>query len=215
MRYAEEAGVDEVVAVACIPRRASPTASACTWSPPTIHRHDRALVKLGLNRADGDILLLAYSEDTFAPRDVGKFLVYLRAADMVVGTRTTRQMIEQGNNMRGIVRHAHILLAKVLQLLWWRFECRFSDICCVYRGLWRSTYEMIRDNLTADDVEIFAEMVIEVLRARRRIIEIPINYYSRDLEYTQVYSRYQTVTTFVRVLGLLVRRRLADPGAWE
>jgi hypothetical protein len=171
--------------------------------------------KRGLDRARGDILLLAYSDDTFAPRDVGKILVYLRDADMVVGTRTTRQMIEQGTNMRGIVRHAHVILAKFLQLLWWRFECRFTDICCVYRGLWRSTYTAIRDNLTAADVEIFPEMVIEVLRARRRIIEIPNNYYSRDLEYLQVHGRYQTVTTFVRVLSLLIRRRLADRGAWE
>ena len=36
------------------------------------------------------------------------------------------------------------------------------------------------EQLAAPGVEIFAEMVIEVLRARRRIIEIPINYYNRD-----------------------------------
>ena len=65
------------------------------------------------------------------------------------------------------------------------------------------------------DVEIFPEMVIEVLRARRRIIEIPINYYSRDLEYLQVHGRYQTVSTFARVISLLVRRRMADSGSWE
>jgi dTDP-glucose pyrophosphorylase len=218
-RYAEEAGVDEVVAVArgVTPalQRVADGARVRLVTAADPAASIAALVKLGLARANGDILLLAYSDDTFAPRDVGKFLVYLRDADMVVGTRTTRQMIEQGNNMRGVVRLAHILLAKLLQLLWWRRECRFSDICCVYRGLWRSTYEAIRDNLTAVDVEIFPEMVIEVLRARRRIIEIPINYYSRDLEYLQVHGRYQTVTTFARVIWLLVRRRLADRGAWE
>ena len=93
---------------------------------------------------------------------------------MVVGTRTTRQMIEQGTNMRGMVRGAHLLLAKLLEVLWWRFECRFTDVCCVYRGLWRSTYESIRSNLTATGVEVFPEMVIEVLRTRRRIIEVPV-----------------------------------------
>ncbi|MBX3025621.1 hypothetical protein KF840_12010 [bacterium] len=217
-RYAEEAGVDEVVAVA---RSATPALQRVadgvrvrlvTADDPTARI--ATLVKLGLDRAAGDILLLACSDDTFAPRDVGKFLVYLRDADMVVGTRTTRQMIEQGTNMRGIVRLAHIVLAKLLQMLWWRLECRFTDICCVYRALWRSTYTTIRDNLTSEDAEIFPEMVIEVLRARRRIIEIPINYYSRDLEYLQVHGRYQTVDTFVRVLALLLRRRWSDTGAW-
>lgn len=216
-RYAEEAGVDEVVAVVRAPTPALERVAdgvrvrlvtAGPAAPIT------ALVKHGLDAATGDLLLLAYSDDTFAPRDVGKFLVYLRDADMVVGTRTTRQMIEQGTNMRGIVRLAHIVLAKLLQMLWWRLECRFTDICCVYRGIWRSTYETIRDNLTSTGVEIFPEMVIEVLRARRRIIEIPINYYSRDLEYLQVHGRYQTVDTFARVLWLLIRRRLSDSGAW-
>jgi hypothetical protein len=108
------------------------------------------------------------------------------------------------------VRIAHIVLAKLLQLLWWRFESRFTDICCVYRGLWRSTYVTIRDHLTAPGVEVFPEMVIEVLRARRRVVEIPVNYYNRDLEYDHVRGKHQNVGTFARIVGLLVRRRLAD-----
>jgi NDP-sugar pyrophosphorylase family protein len=168
------------------------------------------LLKLGMDSARGGILLLSYSDDTLAPRDVAKFLVYLRDADLVIGTRTTRQMIEQGTNMRGIVRAAHLVLAKLVQLLWWRFEPRFTDICCVYRALWRSTYETIRDNLAAQGVEIYPEMVVEVLRARRRVIEIPINYYNRDLHHRHVRSRYQSIATFYRIVSLIVRRRFLD-----
>lgn len=168
------------------------------------------LVKLGLDQATGSVLLLGYSDDTFTARDLSKFLVYLRDADMVVGTRTTRQMIEQGANMRGVVRVAHVILAKLLQLLWWRFESRFTDICCVYRGLWRSTYQTIRDNLSAPGPEIFPELTIEVLRARRRIIEIPIHYYNRDLGNPRVTNKYQSLTTFRRVVMLLLRKRWSD-----
>ena len=139
-----------------------------------------------------------------------QFLVYLRDADLVVGTRTTRQMIEQGTNMRGVVRAGHVVLAKLVELLWWRFESRFTDVSCVYRALWRSTYEAIRARLATDDVEFFAEMVIEVLRARRRIIEIPITYYNRDPEQPYVRSRYQTAATFWRIVSLLIGRRLRD-----
>ncbi|HLK12271.1 MAG TPA: sugar phosphate nucleotidyltransferase [Candidatus Binatia bacterium] len=171
------------------------------------------LVRLGIAAARGDIVILCYSDDTFVPTDVAKFLVYLRDADMVVGTRTTRQMIEQGTNMRGIVRAAHVTLAKLCELLWWRFDSRFTDICCVYRGFWRSTYESISDRLTSHGPEIFPEMVIEVLRARKRIIEIPVNYCNRDLEHSRVYSRYQSVGLFLRVVGVLVRKRL--DGLWS
>ena len=168
------------------------------------------LLRLGLEATRGDILVLAYSDDTFVPHDVAKLLVYLRDADMVVGSRTTRQMIEQGANMRGLVRWVHILLAKLVELLWWRFECRFTDICCVFRAFWRSTYDPLRPNLTAAGVEIFPELVLEALRARKRIIEVPVNYYNRDLDTPYVRSRYQSPAVLTRVLGLILRKRVQD-----
>jgi NDP-sugar pyrophosphorylase family protein len=170
------------------------------------------LVREGLDAATGDILLTAYSDDSFSVRDLPKLLVYLRDADLVVGTRTTRQMIDQGSNMRGIVRTAHVALAKLMELLWWRFDCRFTDVCCVYRAFWRSTYTLIRGELRSTGVELFPEMVIEVLRARRRIIEIPVNYSTRDREHEYVPSKYQNVGTFLRILWVILRKRFS-PGA--
>ena len=165
------------------------------------------LVRLGMDSAIGAVLVLSYSDDTFVPSDVAKLLVYLRDADMVVGTRTTRQMIEQSANMRGLIRTVHVLLAKLVELLWWRFEVRFTDICCVYRALWRSTYETVRGNLTSSGVEIFPELVIEVLRARKRIIEVPVNYYNRDWESPYVRSPYQRPDTLWRILRMILRKR--------
>src|SRR5439155_20526197 len=170
------------------------------------------LLRLGLDAAQGDILVVAHSDDTFVPHDVDKLLVYLRDADMVVGSRTTRQMVEQGANMRGPVRLVHIMLAKLVELLWWRFDCRFTDICCVFRAFWRSTYAPLRAKLTAPGVEIFPELVIEALRARKRIIEVPVNYYNRDLESPYVRSRYQSPAVLARMLALIVRKRLGGLG---
>jgi hypothetical protein len=53
-------------------------------------------------------------------------------------------------------------------------------------------------------------MVVEVLRARRRVIEIPINYHNRDLHYQHVRSPYQNFATFGRIVSLIIRRRLAE-----
>lgn len=165
------------------------------------------LVTTGLDAAEGSILLLSYHDETFAPRDVAKLLVYLREADMVVGTRTTRQMLEQGSNMRGSIRFAHLLLAKLTEVLWWQFEARFTDVCSMYRGLWASTYRTIRPNLTAEGIEVFPELGVEVLRARRRIVEVPVNYRNPDVDSPFVHSRYQRVAVFNRVVALLLRRR--------
>lgn len=213
--FAERPEIDEVVAVA---RRRAAALETAAENPkirlviaPDPELAVGLLVKLGMDAARGSLLLLSHSDDTFAPRDVTKLLVYMRDADLVVGTRTTRQMIEQGSNMRGIVRAAHLILAKLLEVLWWRFECRFTDVCCVYRGIWRSTYETIRDNLVSTGPEVLPEMVIEVLRARRRVIEIPVNYYNRDLEFTYVRSRYQTLETFRRIVAMMLWKRWGPP----
>jgi NDP-sugar pyrophosphorylase family protein len=214
VRFAAEREVDEVVVVA---RRSSSALEDATRDAKVrlaIAENPKlstaGLVRLGLDTAKGDILAMSFNDDTFAPRDLGKLLVYLRDADMVIGTRTTRQMIEQGANMRGIVRIAQILLAKLLQLSWWGFDSRFTDVGCVYRALWRSTWETIRDNLSSEGVEILPEMMIEVLRARRRVIEVPVNYYNRDFEFDYVPGKNQNVATFARVVWLILRKRLAD-----
>lgn len=215
--FAEAPELAEVVVAA---RRPSPALDAVATHPKVrLFLHHDPAVPLGIltrdavDVAQGDILLIAYSDDSYATRDLAKLLVYVRDADLVVGTRTTRQMIEQGSNMRGLARAAHITLAKLLETLWWRFDSRFTDVGCVYRAFWRSTWTLIRSELESPGVEIFPEMVIEVLRARRRVIEIPVHYCvpSGDLEY--VPSKYQTPATFLRIVALLLRKRFTKPGA--
>lgn len=212
--FADLGEIDEVVVVS---RRDFPALRAATGHAKVrtvftgnLDSPAGELARLGLDTARGAVLLLSYSDDTFVPSDASKLLVYLRDADMVVGTRTTRQMIEQGANMRGIIRAVHVLLAKLVEVLWWRFEVRFTDICCVYRALWRSTYDTVRDQLTSPGVEFFPELVIEVLRARKRIIEIPVNYYNRDFDSPYVRSRYQRADTLWGIVRMIVRKRLED-----
>ena len=53
-------------------------------------------------------------------------------------------------------------------------------------------------------------MVIEVLRARRRIIEIPVNYYNRDIGSDYVRSKYQSPATFWKIVALMLRKRWQD-----
>jgi NDP-sugar pyrophosphorylase family protein len=207
------ASIDEVVIVA---RRSSPLIEEVASHPKIrtlIVPPDTAagdLVRRGLEEARGGILILLFADNTFTASDVAKLLVYLRDADMVVGTRTTRQMIEQGANMRGLVRLANVMLAKLVEILWWRFECRFTDINCVYRAFWRATYRTIRGNLISSGVEIFPELSLETLRARRRIIEVPVNYYNRDVESEYVRHKYQSTETFRRILFLILRKRWSD-----
>jgi NDP-sugar pyrophosphorylase family protein len=133
----------------------------------------------GLDHAIGDILVVVEADYSFRAKDLNKFLEYLKDADMVIGTRTTREMIEQGSNMGGLLRLGNIVVGKIIELLWWSQEPRFTDVGCSYRAIWRESWRAIRDRVRAVGPEFSPEMMIEVLRARRRVVEIPISYHPR------------------------------------
>lgn len=180
----------------------SPDVRVCPC--PTGRYGDMMLV--GLDAARAEILVTAQSDGSCAPRDLPKFLEYLKDADMVIGTRTTRQLIHQGTNMRGIVRIAHVLLAKLLEAGWWSYEPRFTDVGCAYRALWSSTYRLVRPKLVRRGPAHSAEILVEILRCRKRIIEIPVSY---PLPKRGVREKDQTIGTFFALLWVIVARRLA------
>jgi NDP-sugar pyrophosphorylase family protein len=166
-------------------------------------------LRQGMDAATGDIFVLVEADGTFRAKDLGKLLEFLKDADMVVGTRTTRQMIEQGANMDGLLRWGNVLVGKLIEALWWKYEPRFTDVGCSYRALWRDAYLRIRPYLTSDAAPFSPEMMIEVVRSEGRVIEIPVSYYGRrGGESKHSSSRWQSVRTGLRMLNLILRKRL-------
>ena len=165
-------------------------------------------IRYGLDNASGDILIVAEADHSFRAKDLGKFLEYLKDSDMVIGTRTTRQMIEQGTNMKGLVRWGNVFVGKLVEMLWWSQEPRFTDVGCTYRAIWKDTYLKIRDKLCGTGPEFSPEMMIEVLRAHKRIIEIPISYYRRLTGISKHSQNYLHVSrTALRMLAMIFRKR--------
>ena len=112
--------------------------------------------------------------------------------------------MEQGSDLQELVRLANVFLAKVVELLWWRFEGRFTDVGCTFRAIWLSTYREIRESLIAPGPEFAVEMIIEALNRRMKVIEIPVNYHnvSRSL-----YKKYRNRKTFMRIVRLIITKR--------
>jgi len=162
------------------------------------------VMRTGLDVMSTDIIVCAHSDGSCLPRDVPKLLEYLTESDVVVGTRTTRQLIEQGTNMRGLIRVAHILLAKLLEVVWWEYEPRFTDLGCTYRAIWRSSYNLIRNNLRTSGPEYSVEMFLETLRCQRRVLEIPVSFAVRQ---KGMKESDQTLQTFFSILALIIGRR--------
>ena len=165
-------------------------------------------LKHGMDEASGDILVLVEADHSFRAKDLGKFLEYMKDADMVIGTRTTREMIEQGTNMHGIVRWANVIVGKFIEALWWDQEPRFTDVGCTYRAIWRDVYEKVRPRLVGKGPEFSPELMIEVLRERKRVVEIPVSYYARaGGESKHSAGFWQLAKTATKMLRMIVRKR--------
>ena len=167
-------------------------------------------IRYGLDAARGEILVVAEADHSFKSRDLRKLLEYLKDADMVIGTRTTRELVEQGTNMRGPVRWGNVLVAKAVELLWWRQQPRFTDVGCTYRALWRETYDAIRPNLRGVGPELAPEMMVAVLEAHKRIIEVPVSYHQRIGGESKHSANYYRISrTALRMIKTILRHRFS------
>ena len=167
-------------------------------------------IRYGLDHATGDILVVVEADLSFRARDLSKMLEYLKDADIVVGTRTTRELVEQGTNMRGPVRWGNVIVAKFVELLWWNLQPRFTDVGCTYRALWKETYQAIRPLLGGVGPELSPEMMVAALEARKRIIEVPVSYHRRiGGESKHSANYYRIARTATRMLRTILRHRFS------
>jgi glycosyltransferase involved in cell wall biosynthesis len=166
----------------------------------------------GMDAAKGDILVLTEADGSFRARDVGKLLVYLDDAGVVLGTRTTKQMVEQGANMRFLLRWGNVFMAKFLQLCWLRpAEPRFTDVGCTFRALSRSTFQRIRPLLRETGPAFSPEMMCAALQARCRVIEVPVTYSRRmggESKHSDTFLRQ--ARTALKMFRTICRKRFLE-----
>lgn len=134
----------------------------------------------GMKEAKGDWIVLVEADGTFAASDLDKFFCYMNDCDMVVGTRTTRQMSKQASHMGIFVRWGNVFAAKLIELLWYvPHEPRLTDVGCTYRLLSRETFQIISPGLSEKGPGFSPEMICEAIATSLRVIEIPIYYLPR------------------------------------
>ena len=165
-------------------------------------------IRAGVAAACGDIVTLVEGDATFRSRDIQKMYEYLKDCDMVIGTRTTRQLICQGANMPFWLRLGNVLAAKFIEMLWISREPRFTDVGCTYRTFWKTSYEEIQGSLSSSGPELSPEMMIEFVRRNMRVIEIPVSYYAR-IGGASKHSRgvWGVGRTAARMLKMTLRKR--------
>jgi glycosyltransferase involved in cell wall biosynthesis len=141
--------------------------------------YGRAL-RAGMDAAKGELLVLTEADGSFRARDVDKLLVYLEDAQMVMGTRTTKQMVQQGANMRGPLRWGNVFMAKFLQILWVHpHGPRFTDVGCSFRAVTADAWRRMRDGTREPGPAFSPEMMCAAMLAGCRVVEVPVTYSRR------------------------------------
>jgi glycosyltransferase involved in cell wall biosynthesis len=164
-----------------------------------------ALIR-GLREAKGDFVILAEPDGTFVADDVLKLLAYSADFDMVCGTRTTRELIWKQANMGWFLRVGNIAVAKLLQ---WLFNGpSLSDCGCTLRLIHRAALEQIQGRLSVTASHFLPDMMIAALKAKLRVIEIPVNYRSR-VGISKITGNLKgTLKTGFNMLGLILGKRV-------
>lgn len=124
--------------------------------------------------------LVTEADGSFRARDAWKLLHYADDGDLVLGTRTTRQMVEQAANMTRTLRLGNLVVAKLLELLWFfPNEPRLTDVGCTYRALGADAWRTLRPDLVEAGPAFSAEMIARAYARGLRVIEIPVTYGQR------------------------------------
>ena len=129
----------------------------------------------GLNQAKGDIIIFADADGTY-PLEISDIFIKPildNKADFVIGSRTKGKILPGA--MPWLHRYiGNPLLTFVLNLL---FNARISDTHSGMRALTRNALNRL--NLKTHGMEFASEMIIEAVRKKLRIVEVPIEYRPR------------------------------------
>ena len=98
---------------------------------------------------------------------------------MVIGTRTTRQLIEQGTNMHGTLRWGNVLVASGSSCSGGACSRASPTSGAPTARSGAPPTARIRPLLRGVGPELSPEMMVAVLEARMRIIEVPVSYHRR------------------------------------
>lgn len=198
--------VDEVIAVDNNSRDRTAEliqASSATYIRETKQGYGNAL-RRGLAEASArgaDLIVMAEPDGTFAGKDVLKLLAFADDFDLVLGTRTTPELIWQEANMGRFLRWGNWAVAKFLQVL--HDGPSLSDCGCTLRLVRTDAYRVFADNLTVGASHFLPEMVCLALASGLRLIEIPVNYRGRVGESKITGSLPTTLRVGTRMITLI------------
>jgi glycosyltransferase involved in cell wall biosynthesis len=205
--------VDEVVVIDNNSR--DRTAELAAAAGGRVIREDRQgygfALRRGLAEATGDLIVMAEPDGTFVAEDIYKLLAYSGDAQLVLGTRTTRELIWEQANMGLFLRWGNWLVAKLLEVLY--DTPSLTDCGCTLRLVHRDALERFRERLTVGSSHFLPEMVILARLSDVTMLEIPVTYRQRKGDSKITGSFRTTLSVGTNMVRTILRYRLRPSAA--
>ena len=135
-----------------------------------------------------------------------KLLAYADHFDVVYGSRTSQQFIWQGANMGWFLRWGNWAVAKYMEFLY--NATNLTDVGCTMRLIHRSTADELSPHFRVGSNEFGPEMMILSLRARYRVIQVPVHYLPRVGESSVTGDPVKAFRLGLKMIALITRARL-------
>lgn len=160
----------------------------------------------GLAEASGDLIVMAEPDGTFVGKDILKLLAYADHFDIVLGTRTIKEMNRKGSNMSFFMRMGNWFVAKLLQLSF--NTTPLTDSGCTMRLLHRGVVKKLLPHLTIGKSHYLPEMIILGNYFGAKIIEIPVHYCPRLGQSKITGSLWVTIKLALNIINLIFSYRI-------
>ena len=165
-------------------------------------------IRTGIKNSEADIIVLAEADGTFRSSDLQKLLYCLMDNDVVQGTRTNPAYIQYRANMDKPRIFFNKLFANFISIIWPINKTLLSDVGCTYRAFWRSKYNKIEKNIVSVNAAFAPELTIEFINKGFRVIEIPVNYYPRNMGISKLSGTYvKSGLTALKMLKIIIQKR--------
>jgi glycosyltransferase involved in cell wall biosynthesis len=163
----------------------------------------------GLEEATGDLVVISEPDGTFLPEDIVKLLVYSNECDVVLGTRTTRELIWADANMDWFLRWGNWAVAKLIEVLF--NTNHLSDVGCTYRVLRKPVAEHIAGTMRVGGSHAGVEIMLLAITSGARYVEVPLNYLPRVGTSSVTGRRLVAIRVGLRMIALILRFRRRSP----
>jgi dolichol-phosphate mannosyltransferase len=132
----------------------------------------------GLKVPEADVVVLCEGDGSFFADDTAKFLAYVGNADLVLGNRVVRGLVDGDSQMDYFFIWGNMAAAMLMRLRFWDGRhlgpAGLTDVGCTYRAIRRSALERILPDLGVGGNHFSAHMILVAIARDLSVIEIPI-----------------------------------------